>query len=246
MWKNIPDKKVVLTKSGRKSRITPRITLLAPMKKLVKKIVTRKFVKWNPSGNKMIPTAVKWLQNLDHADIVKYYNACIRGTVNFYSFADNRSSLGTLVRYLHISCARTLALKYKLRFMAKVYKKFGKLLTCPDTGIKLYKPDSLSRIREFNESKALTLEMLERTWANKITRSVGLVHRTRSNLGHACIICGDPQSQIHHVKKLYELRRRLHLTWWEQQFAAINRKQLPLCADHHKRLPKNMLSPAEQ
>jgi len=63
-----------------------------------------------------------------------------------------------------MSCARTLALKYKLRFIAKAYKQFGNLLTCPDTGIKLYKPDTLVRVREFKINEALTLEMLERTW----------------------------------------------------------------------------------
>jgi len=53
-----------------------------------------------------------------------------------------------------MSCARTLALKYKLRFMAKAYKKFGTLLTCPDKEVSLYKPKTLKKIREFNLSKA--------------------------------------------------------------------------------------------
>jgi hypothetical protein len=109
---------------------------------------------------------------MDHADIVAYYNVVVRGITNYYSFADNRSSLGSIVRLLHMSCAKTLALKYKLRFMAKAYKKFGTLLTCPDKGVSLYKPDTLKRVREFNLSKALTLKMLEKSWASKLTRSI--------------------------------------------------------------------------
>jgi hypothetical protein len=62
--------------------------------------------------------------------------------------------LGAIVRLLHMSCARTLALKYKLRFMAKAYKKFGTLLTCPDKEVSLYKPETLKKIRKFNLSKA--------------------------------------------------------------------------------------------
>lgn len=141
---------------------------------------------------------MKRLQNLNHADIVAYFNAVVRGITNYYTFADNRSSLGALVRILHMSCARTMALKYKLRFMAKAYKNYGKLLTCPETGVCLYKPNTLTRVRTFNtKEKPATLEILEKSWANKLTRS---------NLGHTCIVCGAPHVQIHHVRKVRELK----------------------------------------
>ena len=41
------------------------------------------------------------------------------------------------------SCALTLALKYKLRTMRKTFKRFGKELECPVTGLKLKLPDTL-------------------------------------------------------------------------------------------------------
>lgn len=171
-WKNVGDKKVVLTKAKVKTRTTARIYLKAPIANILNKLIIRKFAKWNPNGTKIIPIGLKRLQNLDHADIIAYYNAVVRGIVNYYSFADNRSSLGSIVRWLHMSCARTLALKYKLRFMAKAYKQFGKLLTCPQKNVSLYKPDTIYRVREFNTRKALTLEMLEKSWASKLTRSI--------------------------------------------------------------------------
>nr|QKN19303.1 putative reverse transcriptase [Eudorina elegans] len=146
-WRQPVDKKVVMTKKGKPSRITARIALLAPIDKLIDKLVARQFLKWNSNGTTLRAKGLNRMVNFDHADIIAYYNAVIRGILTYYSFADNRSSLGIIVRYLHMSCARTIALKYKLRFMSKAYKKFGSLLTCPYKGVGLFKPNTLTRIR---------------------------------------------------------------------------------------------------
>lgn len=234
-WKATPNRKVVLIKGGKKSRLTARITLQAPIDKLIKKLNTRQMVQWNPNGTQIVPIGLKRLQNLDHADIVAYYNAVTRGILNDYSFAENRSYLGTIARMLRYSCARTLALKYKHRFMAKAFKKFGTTLKCPDTGVCLYIPNTLKRIRQFNISRPITLEMLEKSWANKLTRS---------NLGRSCIICGETPVEMHHVRKHKELKN-LKLDWFTMQMAAIYRKQVPLCKNHHTKLHQNKLTPAE-
>ena len=226
-WRQPVDKKVVITKKGKLSRVTARMALRSPIKALMNKLVTHQFLKWNPNGTILIPTGLKRMVNFDHADIIAYYNAVVRGILNYYSFADNRSSLGSIVRYLRMSCARTLALKYKLRFMAKAYKKFGSNLACPETSVGLYKPGSLARIRQFYTSKPATLEMLERSWAKKLPRS---------SLGKNCIICGVIPAQMHHVKKVKELQSRVNLDWFTVQMAATNRTQVPLCAEHHKKL----------
>lgn len=178
-WRTPEQKKVVLSSTGRKVRITGRLTLKAPMEKLTRKMVERGFAKWDPSGNILTPVGLRRLQNMSHSDIISYYNSVARGTLNYYSFTDNRSSLGSVIRTLHMSCARTLALKYKLRYMSKVYKKFGSLLECPETKAKIYKPTTLKRTRQFNLSSPKTLEMLEKSWANKLTKS---------NLGKSCIM----------------------------------------------------------
>lgn len=83
----------------------------------------------------------------------------------------------------------------------------------------------------------MNLEMLERSWRNKLTKS---------NLGKKCIICDETPAEMHHVRKIKELKSRQHLSWFTQQMAAINRKQVPLCQDHHKKLHKNQLSNIER
>lgn len=162
-WRAPLQKKVILSSKGRKVRITGRLSLHAPMEKLSKKLVERKFAKWDSSGKTLTPVGLRRLQNMSHSDIISYYNAVTRGILNYYSFADNRSSLGSVVRILHMSCARTLALKYKLRYMSKAYKKFGSSLECPDTKAKIYRPTTLKRIRQFNLSSPKTLEALEKS-----------------------------------------------------------------------------------
>lgn len=51
---------------------------------------------------------------------------------------------------------------------------------------------------------------------------------------------------MHHVKKLRELRNRLNLDWFTMQMAGINRKQVPLCPEHHYRLHQGKLSAPER
>jgi hypothetical protein len=88
-------------------------------------------------------------------------------------------------------------------------------------------------------SEDFTLEMLEKSWAGKLTRS---------NLGKRCIVCGDVYHvEMHHVRKIRELlRKKKHLDWYHQQMAAINRQQVPLCHKHHVRVHNDSLTPLEK
>ena len=114
--------------------------LEAPIKDLFLKFTMDGFFK--KRGDKFVPTKVGWLINLNHADILKYYNSIIKKVLNFYSLSNNRKSLINFVHGLKLSCARTLALKYKLRFASKVYKKFGSKLKCPNSGLELFTPNN--------------------------------------------------------------------------------------------------------
>jgi len=78
---------------------------------------------------------------------------------------------------------------------------------------------------------------------------------TKSNVFRTCLICGSDRSiEMHHIRKIKELRNpKLPCPWpqpraagkgaksdfFTRQMAAINRKQVPLCQDHHTRLHNN-------
>jgi hypothetical protein len=223
----------------RKVRITGRPVLKAPIKDLFLKATVNGFFK--QKAGKFVPTKVGRLINLDHADILRYYNSVIQGILNFYSFANNRKSLGSLVHGLKFSCARTLALKYKLRFASKTFSRFGGKLKCPVTGLELFIPKTFRAKKEFTINASIPDESLFKCWNNKLTKS---------SLFKYCVICGSSyQVEMHHVRKIKDLKFKARggkMDFFTMQMASINRKQIPLCRTHHKALHKNKLSSLER
>lgn len=150
-----------------KVRICCRVGLYAPIKDLFEKATVSGFFK--KKHGKFIPTKVGWLINLDHADIIRYFNWIIRKNFNYYSFANNRKSLDSFIHGLKWSCARTLALKFKLRFASKVFRKFGSNLKCPETGLELSLPKIFKARKIFGCNEPLPDDILFKKWRNKLT-----------------------------------------------------------------------------
>lgn len=160
-------KKVVRTVTGRTKRVNPTLSLYVPTKLLLDKGVKNGYFRWNQNGTSCRGTAQRRLINLDHRTIVSYYNSVILGLVNYYSFATNFSALSWIVHGLKVSCALTLALKYKLRRMAPVFKKFGKKLTDPETKVSLKLPSSFKRTNKFIVNPTQGLDALRQKWTSK-------------------------------------------------------------------------------
>jgi group II intron reverse transcriptase/maturase len=134
-----------------KVRVTPRLSFHAPIRKILERIVVRGYMRRSQTQNRMVPTALRSVVNLGHRDILMLYNAVIRGILNYYSCADNRKSLGSIIHGLKLSCALTLALKFKLRTAAKAFKAYGPELTFtdrdnPKRSVKLYIPHNFARL----------------------------------------------------------------------------------------------------
>lgn len=237
------DKKIMTIKkqcgTSKKVRMTSRVVLKAPVKSIFEKAALNGFFKVRQS--QFIPTKVGRCINLDHQDILRYYNSIIRGVFNYYSFANNRKSLGSFVHGLKLSCARTLALKYKLRHASKIYKRFGPKLRSPEGGVELFIPSTFKAIKKFNNNVPIPDNIILSNWNRKLTKS---------NLFKSCIICGNTnQIQMHHVRKVKDLKSKAKgkkLDFFTTQMAAINRKQVPLCSAHHQALHNNTLSISER
>lgn len=238
-WEKNKRVKVVVRKETRfKSRVSSRVVFKAPIKELLEKATINKFFK--KKDGKFIPTKVGWLINLDHADIIRFYNSIIRGNLNYYSFANNRKSLGSFIHGLKWSCARTLALKYKLRLASKVFRKFGSKLKCPESGLHIFIPNTFKAIKNFAVNEPTPDDILFKKWHHKLSKS---------NVNKVCIICGvKEQIEMHHVRKIHDLKMKAKgggLDFFTFQMAAINRKQVPLCSRHHKKLHNGELSNKE-
>jgi group II intron reverse transcriptase/maturase len=190
----------LIRKNGvnRKVRVTSRVVMHAPIKKIFEKATDRGF--FFKRLGEFVPTKVGRLINLDHADIIGYYNSVIRGILNYYSFSNNRKSLGSFVHGLKWSCARTLALKYKLRHASKVLRKFGGKLKCPNTKKELFIPSTFKAIKIFGCKEPVPDVILFKKWNNKYTKS---------NLFKVCTICGSKNNvEMHHVRKIRDLKRK--------------------------------------
>lgn len=111
----------------------------APIKNILALLKNAKLIRHNHLG-KTMPTGYDPVINLSHQEILSFYNSKIRGIVNFYSFAHNKSSLNGIIWLMKASCALTLAKKYKLRTLSKVFKEFGPSLRCKETDVTFYKP----------------------------------------------------------------------------------------------------------
>lgn len=231
-----------ISKGGKvlKVRTSSRARLEAPIEVLLERGRANGLFKRLQNG-RVVPTGLGRVVNLDHSDILKFFNQKIRGILNYYSFADNAKSLGIIVHGMKHSCALTLSLKYKLRNRAKAFKKFGKYLECKESGTKLFIPSSFSRTKSnFQINPPTPDAVLDAKWNNKLTHS---------NLNKGCLVCGETPSEMHHVRKIKDLKARYarqEIDFWTLQMAAINRKQIPLCKAHHLALHKGTLTQREK
>ena len=140
-----------------KTKMT-RIRINIDLRKIYKKLVDSKYARFS-NHSQIVPlgTAKNSNLNLSHADIIGLYNLRVIKLINFYSFAANRHKLKNIIWLLHISCALTLAKKYKIRSKSLIFKIFGRSLACPKTGVKLYIFKSLKAIHDYRPNTKVNI-----------------------------------------------------------------------------------------
>ena len=160
-----------------RQRFAPRIILHAPILELLTKLKDKGFIKRNHKSE-FFPIGKFNCVNLTHPQILNYFNSRIRGILNYYSCVHNRNELWSIVRFLNYSCALTLARKFKLKTLAKTFKKFGRDLSFENEKGKKYKifrPNNLRMLPmnerfRVNENNDID-KILSQTWSNSLTRS---------------------------------------------------------------------------
>lgn len=219
---------VIRHKTGFKKRATMRLLTYIDLKKVYRKLVSTRIAKFEKRQT-IRGTARNDLINFSHADIVAFYNSKIRGLHSFFSFAGNRSRLVFIFWVLKSSCALTLAKKYKVRTQGAIFKKFGWLLECPETGVKIIKYDTLKAIHDYKSGivSNINLDFLDISWATKLTES---------NIRKVCVLCGTSEKiEMHHLRSVKDVRQKIrtgnasYAVW----SGAFKRKQIPLCKYHH-------------
>lgn len=210
-------------------RATTRLRVNIDLRKVYNKLVSSGVAKFD-NNNSIIPrgTAKLDLINFSHYEIISFYNSKMRGLYTFYSFAGNRKRLNLVFWILKSSCALTLAKKYKMFTQGAIFKKYGKLLTCPETGIEIFKPDTLKAIHDYKErSVPNNLDFMDISWSTKLTES---------NIKRVCVLCGTGKDiEMHHLRSVKDIRQKIRTgnATFDEWSGAFKRKQIPLCKYHH-------------
>jgi group II intron reverse transcriptase/maturase len=139
---------------GRQTQIrgNPRLLIKAPLENILESIKQNGFIRQDRLGN-FHPVAYTKITNLSHYEIITFYNSKINGLINFYSFASNYNRLRFVLYLLQMSCAYTLARKYKLNYFTKSFSKFGKRLKDPETDVQLSLPLTMKVRHDYKNKK---------------------------------------------------------------------------------------------
>jgi group II intron reverse transcriptase/maturase len=225
-----PVKAIKYGNTSIRKRFSPRLILHAPIKDLLIKLVKLGFAKRNHLGQFHYKGKASTVP-LTHPQILQFYNSKVRNLLNYYSCAHNRMCLWSLVRFMKFSCALSLARKFKLKSMAKTFKKFGSSLK--------YVSDKGKEHHFFIPKNLRILPMKER-FNSKISfhsvdsllKSTWYKSMTNSQLDEACVICGTTDNiEIHHLRSVKNVRIRTNtFAQWKGGFL---RKSIPLCSAHH-------------
>ena len=181
------------------------------------------------------PISNKKMINQDIIDIVKTFQATMRGIANYYRFVHNNVQLNHIHYVLFISLCKTLAHKGKTR-KRQIIKKYevGRVLSFK-YGINRQKEITIRKYGGYNRDvKAFQIKKViddgDPIPKTKFVSTTALWIR----IG-ICGLCGNKGStEMHHVKHIR--RRGRKYEGFDRVLRAINRKQVPLCHSCHRKI----------
>ncbi len=205
----------------------PKLRFDIPVNKITDKLEARGYLKKLPNSSRPISRA-PYAALEDHV-IVNHFRSLWLGLLSYYSGCTNRGRLQYIHYLLHTSCAMTLAHRHKMSVI-QVFQKHGKTLTVkvPHTEKSISFPYKTSwKLIERKWLQGKPVEIPLRRYANLVSRS---------SLGLPCAVCDSEEGPIemHHVKHVR--KQGFRYKGFHQQMALLNRKQIPLCKNCHKRV----------
>lgn len=128
--------------------------LLIPIKKILERLTKKGYIQKLKNLNKYKSKGVGFFTVISDQKIVEKFSNIIKSYCNYYSCANQRSKLWTLIYLLKKSCYLTIAWKHKLKSYKKVVEKYGPKLRIFINGkqiTELYYPTTLKTILKFYE-----------------------------------------------------------------------------------------------
>jgi hypothetical protein len=182
------------------------------------------------------------LANSDYS-IVADYQQEYRGIVQYYLLATNVSALGKLRWVMETSLLKTLAAKHHIRMKAALQKYLSTTVGADNQprrclAVRIEREGRPALVAQFGGiplQRQPTASIEDRP-PRRAPDYTELEQRVRAN---ECEVCGSKyQVEVHHVRKLADLKRKDGRTVaaWKQQMMARQRKTLVLCRDCHVKL----------
>ena len=179
------------------------------------------------------------MNNLDELEILMQYNSKIRGLYNYYKMASNVCKLARFNYICQLSFLKTLANKYKTS-CKKLYdnknynhrnnstahigitynNKFYEFFNGPFTVVKHIKYEQ-------------NIDVVENI--NKYFGRTSLIKRMEASECEWCHTKEGP-FEVHHIKKLKDLKNKKRLHSWEKLMISRRRKTMILCTHCHDKL----------
>jgi group II intron reverse transcriptase/maturase len=213
---------------GVKRTLTATIGLEAPKEKIWE------FCRRQGYLNGSTPQRRPYLLQLDDLDIVKTYNAEMRGFANYYALAP-ATRLGIMEWAGVQSLFHTLAAKHKTTFKAMRAK-----LKAGDEHILRSTVDGKTRLLKVFKVKH---RMGKPRYGDLDRRPSSIAFATRPSEiitrleRNSCEYCGRKGGyfEVHHIRRLKDVRKSKQQDW-EKLMCAIRRKTLVLCYECHNQL----------
>lgn len=205
-----------------------KVKLYVPKGKWINKLLEKKILKMD--GNDWRTLHRTELINYDDLEILSIYDAELRGFYNYYKMANNVSVLNKMAYIMEYSMYKTFSAKYKIS-VRKVIAKFNVngVFTVQYETKKGTKSRQLisSFTRDVKISKDNLVDSMPNTW--KYSGVTSTIDRLKARV---CEHCGttNVDLEMHHVRRLKDLKKKKNLKHWERIMIARNRKTIALCA----------------
>jgi group II intron reverse transcriptase/maturase len=218
------------------------IQIKANMKQIVSKYFTRGLV--NKIGK---PIALRRMIWEEPSVIIKYYNSIAYGLLSYFRCCDNFYRIKSFVNYqLRWSLLHTLAAKHKTTIRKILIDKYIDLSLKIDNKVIQFIP--LHVVNGMRKDFLINIE--EYDWYTNLDKT--FIKTTKSFIfAKTCAIkdCPNTDIEIHHIRKLLrpissgglKVVNSKGNKGWNAFMSAINRKQVPLCKNHHIELHKGTL-----
>ena len=247
-WKDISIEKTIrladaLTDAKLTSDVPRLISIHAPIIDIINKLRVKGF--FHPTKSRC--SSNRFLAHLENHEIVKCYSQIIHALLNYYAPVDNFSSIKGIVFQLKQGCVYTIAHKHN-KNKSWVYLEYGQNCTILDGDQKLlaelpsenFISQKSTKYPKSSSKNSIGLEL------DEILRKYSFrLYKSKAILSECAVEgCTNSDIEIHHIQKLHRKKEKdgqisvLDLKGNRVKgiaaiLTASNRKQIPLCRQHH-------------